>query len=293
MNHKAQDLEGHKNIATFQFADAVSTLLTSKYNESCAKFSLRDKAHIRKMVEGLNKKTNDAISEIKTLKKKAKKMENAAATVISIDDQNRSLIDTLTGLNREEANLGVKIREFEEKRNRQKLELQGLKGELQELRDHRQKKEGFIISKYGEAVEIMASKKDSLKKEIESLHVHIRANQNSKLLQIKASEQQLLSSIEETKHESEEIDMKLEGIKINFENFLKKNKSRYDSLRLDWEKYSHMKNLLVLKKEKLDKEKTSIEETKSKLREEIDNIKRSLKRNEIKQSLRPTKVILL
>jgi len=52
-------LNKYKNVASFQFVDAINTILTNKYGQDCSKFSLRDKAHIRNLISELDGECKD------------------------------------------------------------------------------------------------------------------------------------------------------------------------------------------------------------------------------------------
>lgn len=70
-----RELAQYKNVSSFQFVDTVNSLLANKFSKNCEKFSLRDKAHIRNMIQQLDKKIAKQRQKMSKEAKQSKKLD--------------------------------------------------------------------------------------------------------------------------------------------------------------------------------------------------------------------------
>lgn len=99
-NQKELDhlLKKYQNVASFQFVDAVTSLLTSKYNFDCNKFSLKDKAHIRNLIRELEAEASEKKRGAVTLKKELMPLKKGVSSYNKCERENRALLKQLEDL---------------------------------------------------------------------------------------------------------------------------------------------------------------------------------------------------
>lgn len=84
-------LNKYKNVASFQFVDAINTILTNKYGQDCSKFSLRDKAHIRNLISELDGECKDLDKQTSNMKAKISDLKNPLKVGIALDQENAEI----------------------------------------------------------------------------------------------------------------------------------------------------------------------------------------------------------
>lgn len=227
-------LKDEHNLANYQFVDAINGLISRNYNENCKGFSLKDKAHIRKLIdqtkqqaEGEKKKMASLNAALGKLKEQVRVKESAAQT-------NQRLRQDIECLHDAEVQADQEMDEvLNQKRGLEERFVQAKK-QLERQRSKKDTRETKLGENCSQSLSLLKNSRDALAKEVERLELQSQTNNIQKSLDRAISEQGSRGELLMLEQQLKAFDIRLEALKFNSKSFIKQKEREYDEIREQW-----------------------------------------------------------
>ena len=232
-------LQGNDNLANFQFVQAINSLTGMNYDLDCNKFSLRDKAHVRNLIQ-LAKASQvreksvlaDSVASLKSLKnthpKVAESVQAFEQNIAALEQEN-AMLDDLSQREEEEF-----VQEAERRRGLVG-QLEELKQEFEQMKMARNEQERGVAERCQETIKILERRKADLTKEIEPLQIQCETLRVKDSISLEAEQQAARSELLAMENELKEYQIKTTQLTFNANEFLRCKEKEYALIQAEWE----------------------------------------------------------
>lgn len=265
----ARHLNSYKNVSSFQFIDALNTLLGTKNRKNTEKFSLRDKAHIRNLIEKLNSEIKNSKKFLKKTKKEIKENEPKCIALTELINRNSELRNEAIKIKQILQEQEEKISQEEKVHKENQKSVREVRDSFNALKIKRDEKEEKLSAKYKEALKVLEGFRDNLKSEISRLKLHKPSTIIGSDLQEKTEIQSIKLEIGRIRQKMKQMDDETEQLKQKMNEFMKKKELEYIKIRENWENVDLKKRRLLLKRKDQEIEKEKLEKIQDQLQSEI------------------------
>lgn len=235
---KQKTRTGNENLANYQFVQAVNSLTGMNYDMDCNKFSLRDKAHVRTLIQ-LAKKSQvreksslaDSVASLNAMKKVHPKLtesvEAFSSNIGALEEESR-MLDQLTS--REEQGL----QDETNKRRELVFRLQDLKAEFDKMKESRNEQEKGLAERCGATIQILERKKADLIKEIEPLQIQYETYKVKENILDEAQNQAERAELLGLETELKDFQIKTAQLTLTANQFLRDREREYGAIQEEW-----------------------------------------------------------
>lgn len=235
---KQKTRTGNENLANYQFVQAVNSLTGMNYDMDCNKFSLRDKAHVRTLIQlakqsQVREKSSlaDSVASLNAMKKVHPKLTEsveAFSSNIGVLEQESRMLDELTS--REEQGLHDETN----KRRELVFRLQDLKAEFDKMKESRNEQEKGLAERCGATIQILERKKADLIKEIEPLQIQYETYKVKENILDEAQNQAERAELLGLETELKDFQIKTAQLTLTANQFLRDKEREYAAIQEEW-----------------------------------------------------------
>ena len=262
----------YKDLASYQFVDKINSLMSKQYSEDCKKFSLRDKARVRKMTEDAVARAKEARQEVKHLKVIKQETESECEAVKNVIEQNERIkqdVDALANRLAAEENVSLEAQEFKKDLLKK---LEGAKIEFSKLVNKKGQKEKALEERCNEALRVLSSTRDELKQQVESLETQMETKKLQETISIETENQRYKAEGSLLDGQLKDYDIKMEQLKFHSRQYMQEKEKEQALIKQQWDQLQKERDRLAQTLEELKQEDKDKEDQIRRLKERIKGL---------------------